>query len=76
MRFKLVSKGSEEPIDTIDASKIGIIEAKKFFMGVKRLDEKEFDKIFEVKEAKDYHKPPLNYKWWKEESTNLDIDKE
>ena len=34
MRFKLVSKGSEEPIDTIDASQIGIVEAKKFFMSV------------------------------------------
>ena len=45
MRFKLVSKGSEEPIDTIDASQIGIVEAKKFFMGVKRVDEKEFDKL-------------------------------
>ena len=44
-------------------------------MGVKRLDEKEFDKIFEVKEAKDYHKPPLNYKWWKEETLNPDIEK-
>ena len=75
MRFKLVSKGSEEPIDTIDASQIGIVEAKKFFMSVKRLDEKEFDKIFEVKEGKDYHKPPLNYKWWKEETLNPDIEK-
>ena len=29
-----------------------------------------------VHKAKDYHIPPLDYKWWKEESTNLDIDKE
>lgn len=75
MRFKLVSKGSEEPIDSITNSQIDIIEAKEFFMANKRLDEKEFDKIFEVKEVKDYYKPPANYKWWKEETLNPDIEK-
>tara|TARA_X000001382_G_scaffold91954_1_gene66404 strand:- start:429 stop:656 length:228 start_codon:yes stop_codon:yes gene_type:complete len=75
MRFKLVSKGSEEPIDSITNSQIDIIEAKEFFMANKRLDEKAFDKIFEVKEVKDYHKPPVNYKWWKEETLNPDIEK-
>ena len=39
------------------------------------LSEKQFDKLFEVKKAKDFHIPPLDYKWWKEERTNLDLEK-
>ena len=73
MTFKLVHKGKEEAIDTINISSD---MAKKYFMDLKKLDEKSFDSLFEVKEVPSYHTPPLNYKWWKEESTNLDIDKE
>ena len=73
MTFKLVHKGKEEAIDTINISSD---MAKKYFMDLKKLDEKSFDSIFEVKEVPSYHTPPLNYKWWHEESKNLDIEKE
>ena len=45
-------------------------------MGRKQLSEEKFDELFEVKEAEDYHKPPLDYKWWEEERTNLDVEKD
>jgi hypothetical protein len=73
MTFKLVHRGKEEAIDTISISSD---MAKKYFMDLKRLDEKSFDMVFEVKEVPSHHTPPLNYKWWKEESKNLDIEKE
>jgi len=75
MTFELVSKGSKESIDRINISQAGLQEAKTYFMGRKQLSEKQFDELFEVKKAKDYHVPPLDYKWWKEESTNLDLEK-
>tara|TARA_Y100001973_G_scaffold103288_1_gene170209 strand:+ start:2583 stop:2804 length:222 start_codon:yes stop_codon:yes gene_type:complete len=73
MTFKLVHKGKDEAIDRVTLSDN---HAKQYFMNIKRLSEKEFDKIFEVKRAEDFHKPNPNYKWWHEESKNLDIDKE
>ena len=76
MTFELVSKGSKESIDRINISQAGLEEAKTYFMGRKQLSEEKFDELFEVKEAEDYHKPPLDYKWWEEERTNLDVEKD
>ena len=73
MTFKLVHKGRDEAIDRVTISDN---HAKQYFMNITRLSEKEFDKIFEVKRAEDFHKPNPNYEWWHEESKNLDIDKE
>jgi|TARA_B100000424_G_scaffold268262_1_gene262712 hypothetical protein len=75
MIFELVSKGHEEPIDRVDMSNVGVQGAKTYFMGRKQLPEEEFDKIYEVKKIKKYQKP-ISYDWWKEETRNLDIDKE
>ena len=75
MIFELVSKGHEEPIDRVDMSNVGVQGAKTYFMGRKQLSEEDFDKMFEVKKKQKYQKPK-NYDWWKEESTNLDIEKE
>ena len=41
MTFKLVHKGKEEAIDTINISSD---MAKKYFMDLKKLDEKSFDR--------------------------------
>ncbi len=73
MTFKLVHKGSDEAIDRITLSDI---HAKQYFMGIKRLSEADFDQLFEVKVVKEQHKPLLNYEWWREESKNLDLEKE
>lgn len=75
MIFELVSKSHSEPIDRVNIVDIGIQVAKTYFMSRKQLSEEEFDKVFEVKEKQKYQKPQ-NYDWWKEESNNLDIEKE
>tara|TARA_Y100000996_G_scaffold349068_1_gene287749 strand:- start:243 stop:470 length:228 start_codon:yes stop_codon:yes gene_type:complete len=75
MIFELVSKSHSEPIDRVNIADIGVQVAKTYFMSRKQLSEEEFDKVFEVKEKQKYQKPQ-NYDWWKEESNNLDIEKE
>ena len=76
MIFELVSKGHEEPIDRVDMSIVGVQGAKTYFMGRKQLPEEEFDKIYEVKSASPKQAYVGKYDWWKEETRNLDIDKE
>jgi len=57
MKYNLVSKKTSEVIHTIDLSnENGISEARIHFIGSKKLDEKEFDKLWEV----NYHKTPKN----------------
>mgnify|MGYP001173023966 CR=1 FL=1 len=71
MKYELRLKTNDEVVDTIDytegptptANNRG---AKLYFVGRKQLEEKEFDKIFSVTPK------PIGYKWWKEESTDLD----
>jgi hypothetical protein len=67
MRFELRIRGDEEVIDASDLPNKE--EAKIYFMGRKQLKEKDFDNLFVVKKKPYTEKP---YKWWKEESTNLD----
>ena len=76
MIFELVSKGHEEPIDRVDMANIGLAGAKTYFMGRKQLSEEDFDKMFEVKVSPNKQAFVGKYDWWKEESNNLDIDKE
>ena len=76
MIFELVSKGHEEPIDRVDMSNVGVAGAKTYFMGRKQLPEEEFDKIYEVKSAPSKQAYVGKYDWWKEETKNLDIEKE
>ena len=45
-------------------------------MGRKQLSEEQFDKMFEVKASSNKQAYVGKYDWWKEESKNLDIDKE
>ena len=76
MIFELVSKTHAEPIDRVDLANIGIQGAKTYFMGRKQLSEEQFDKMFEVKASPNKQEYVGKYDWWKEESKNLDIDKE
>ena len=46
MRFKLIRKGINEIVDTVDTS--GNREASKYFQLKKRLDKESFDKLFKV----------------------------
>ena len=70
MKYNLVSKHTKEVVHTIDLSDdIGIGGARTFFIGTKKLDEKEFDKLWEVKYQR-MSKDPI--KWWEEEKAITD----
>lgn len=63
----------------------GFKSAKAYFMGVKRVSEKDFDKLWSVKTNKEYELNQVafersassdpNKRWWKEEY-GLDLDKD
>ena len=70
MKYNLVSKTTNEVVHTVDlAGGVGISGARTYFIGTKRLDSKEFDKLFEVK-YKVMSKDPI--KWWIEEKAITD----
>ena len=70
MKYNLVSKRTKEVVHTIDLSdEVGISGARTYFIGTKRLDPKEFDKLWEVK-YKAMSKNPI--RWWVEEKAITD----
>ena len=70
MKYKLVSRHTKEVVHTVDLSDdIGIGGARTYFIGTKKLDEKEFDKLWEVKYQR-MSKDPI--KWWEEEKAITD----
>lgn len=60
------------------ASNVGLSGAKTYFVGIKQIDEKEFDKLWKVMSEKDYDlqfKASLQnrqYKWWEEDKAITD----
>ena len=70
MKYNLVSKHTKEVVHTVDlASEVGISGARTYFIGSKKLDEKEFDKLWDVK----YYKMSKNpIRWWEEEKAIID----
>tara|TARA_X000001382_G_scaffold128646_1_gene118823 strand:- start:3872 stop:4102 length:231 start_codon:yes stop_codon:yes gene_type:complete len=76
MIFELFSKRHSESIDRIDLANMGVQGARTYFMGRKQLSEEEFDKVFEVKASPHKRAWVGKYDWWKEESKNLDIERE
>ena len=87
MKFQLVIKNTGDIITVTDRKVFGLNEAKAYYIRMKQLKEEEFDKLYEVEE---YRRPKgmpprinehtgrnwSEYKWWKEESTKMDIEKE
>ena len=71
MKYRLKSKSTKEVISVVDDRKFGLEEAKSYFVRVKKLDEKDFDKLFTVDEV-DIETPQRAYKWWNEEAKTLD----
>ena len=70
MKYNLVSRHTKEVVHTVDLSDdIGIGGARTFFIGTKKLDEKEFDKLWEVNYQR-MSKDPI--KWWEEEKAITD----
>ena len=73
MKYVLIDK-NYDIVDKVDSMTPG--GAEHYFMGRKQLPEEEFDKIYEVKSAPSKQAYVGKYDWWKEETRNLDIDKE
>jgi hypothetical protein len=70
VKYNLVSKTTNEVVHTVDlAGGVGISGARTYFIGTKRLDSKEFDKLWEVKYYR-MSKDPI--KWWEEEKSITD----
>ena len=80
MKYVLVDK-FDNIVHTVDLNeKYTEEEAKLYFINLKQIDEKEFNKLWKVKTEEQYH---INLKlslknrqieWWKEDNY-LDIDK-
>lgn len=70
MKFIMINKRIKEVIDSIELD-CTLNEAKHYFMGVKRLDQESFDKIFLVKHQIDKMKP---HKWYEEDKFINDDD--
>ena len=87
MKYQLVIKNTGDIITVTDRKVFGLNEAKAYYIRMKQLKEEEFDKLYEVEE---YRRPKgmpprinehtgrnwSEYKWWKEESTKMDMEKE
>ena len=82
MKYVLIDKNTTEVVDRKDLSdEIGVSGARTFFQGVKQIDDKGFNKLWEVMTELDYKSKKLQrnpgyIKWWKDENSNLDIEKE
>tara|TARA_B100000927_G_C16469584_1_gene471024 strand:- start:3003 stop:3269 length:267 start_codon:yes stop_codon:yes gene_type:complete len=83
MKYLLVDKYDNIVTSTELASNVGISGAKTYFMGVKKLDEDSFNKLWKVMTKSDYDlqfKATLQdrqmgktkYKWWKDEPKGPD----
>ena len=71
MKYQLVMKNTGEIITVTDRKAFGLDEAKAYYVRMKQLKEKEFDKLYVVEE---YKQLPVHreIKWWRDETTNLD----
>ena len=75
MKYQLVMKNTGEIIMVTDRKVFGLNEAKTYYVRMKQLKEKEFDKLYVVEKYKrPKGMPPVHkeIKWWRDETTNLD----
>ena len=82
MKYQLVTKNTGEIITVTDRKVFGLNEAKAYYIRMKQLKEKEFDKLYTVEEYKRPKGMPAEHKeinmssthipWWKDESTKMD----
>jgi hypothetical protein len=75
MKYQLVMKNTGEIVTITDRKVFGIDEAKAYYVRMKQLKEKEFDKLYIVEEYKQPKGMPFTgrgIRWWEEEFTNLD----
>ena len=86
MKYVLVDKYDNINTSVDLAGNVGISGARTYFLGTKKIDEKEFNKLWRVMTESEYNRTFKNnlqnrqmgkrkYEWWKDEETYLDIDK-
>ena len=80
MKYVLVDK-IDNIVDRVElGSEVGISGAKTFFIGRKKIDEKEFDNMWKVMTERQYNNQftaslqNKQFEWWKDDNY-LDIDK-
>jgi len=82
MKYVLVEIKSKEIVTKVElASEVGLSGARTYFKGIKQIDNKSFNKLWKVMTESDYNSKKLQrnpgyIKWWKDERSNLDIEKE
>jgi|TARA_B100000073_G_scaffold63407_1_gene46863 hypothetical protein len=83
MKYYLVDKYDNINTTAVLESGVGLSGAKTYFLGIKNIDEENFDKLWKVmtKEQWDLQfkvnlqnrqNGALKYEWWKEEATKPD----
>ena len=75
MKYQLVMKNTGEIITITDRKLFGVDEEKAYYIRMKQLKEKDFDKLYTVEEYKrPKGMPPVHreIKWWRDETINLD----
>ena len=80
MKYNLVCRHTNEVVHTVDLSDdIGIGGARTYFLGTKKLDIKEFNKLWKVMTKDEYdrlfdlsHRQNKQYEWWIEEKEITD----
>ena len=85
MKYVLVDKYDNINTSVDLAGNVGISGARTYFLGTKKIDEKEFNKLWRVMTESEYNRTfknnlqnrqmgKMKYEWWKEEETYLDAD--
>lgn len=86
MKYYLVDK-YDNIVTSVDlAGNVGLSGARTYFVGTKKLNEEEFDKLWKVMTKESYDlqfKTTLQnrqmdqrkYEWWKDDESYLDIDR-
>ena len=79
MKYQLVVKTTGTIVTITDRKVFGLNEAKAYYIRMKQLKEKEFDKLYVVEKYKlpeslggDTGRNWSEYNWWKEEPKKLD----
>ena len=79
MKYVLVDKAGNINTTVELSSGVGVSGARTYFVGIKRLKEKEFDKLWRVMREPDYNSEKLQsypgyIKWWEEEKEITDSE--
>ena len=79
MKYVLVDKSCNVNTSVELSSGVGVSGARTYFVGIKRLKEKDFDKLWKVMKESDYNSQKLQsypgyIKWWEEEKEITDSE--